>query len=318
MIERQAALGEAADDDARAPTSDANTAADVAAGQTITAEAADNAAEAPTQVAGGTGAEENSLTSEASGTSPGATDPAGVGAVPDTSSGSTAAAENTGTVAPNRDSAGADPQTTPDPAPTATAQAPQTPQAPQTGTPALPEIAVLRSDAEGVSLLQNAPTPPDSIQLDTIGYSNDGVVQLSGRAGSDASEVRIYLDNRAILSLPMDAGGGWRGEVPDVDAGIYTLRVDAVSAQGEVTSRIETPFKREEPEVLAEAQAANRQQDGPVRAITVQAGDTLWAIARDRYGEGLLYVQVFEANRTSIRDPDLIYPGQVFDLPADN
>ena len=42
---------------------------------------------------------------------------------------------------------------------------------------------------------------------------------------------------------------------------------------------------------------------------------TLWGIARDNYGEGILYVRVFEANRGAIRDPDLIYPGQVFDLP---
>ncbi|MGR3529772.1 MAG: LysM peptidoglycan-binding domain-containing protein, partial [Sulfitobacter sp.] len=44
-------------------------------------------------------------------------------------------------------------------------------------------------------------------------------------------------------------------------------------------------------------------------------GATLWAIARERYGDPFLYVRVFEANRDSIRDPDLIYPGQVFDLP---
>jgi len=48
---------------------------------------------------------------------------------------------------------------------------------------------------------------------------------------------------------------------------------------------------------------------------TVQPGYTLWAIARNRYGRGILYVQVFEANRDKIRDPDLIYPGQVFQLP---
>jgi nucleoid-associated protein YgaU len=50
--------------------------------------------------------------------------------------------------------------------------------------------------------------------------------------------------------------------------------------------------------------------------VTVQPGFTLWQIARDNFGEGVLYVQVFEANRDRIRDPDLIYPGQVFSLPA--
>ena len=49
---------------------------------------------------------------------------------------------------------------------------------------------------------------------------------------------------------------------------------------------------------------------------TVQPGNTLWAIARERYGEGIMYVMVFEANRDRIRNPDLIYPGQVFVLPT--
>lgn len=50
--------------------------------------------------------------------------------------------------------------------------------------------------------------------------------------------------------------------------------------------------------------------------ITVQPGHTLWAIAKGELGEGVLYVQVFEANRDKIRDPNLIYPGQVFTIPG--
>ena len=52
-----------------------------------------------------------------------------------------------------------------------------------------------------------------------------------------------------------------------------------------------------------------------IQAITVQPGNTLWAISRDKYGEGVLYVRIFQANRDRIRDPDLIYPGQVFTVP---
>ena len=54
-----------------------------------------------------------------------------------------------------------------------------------------------------------------------------------------------------------------------------------------------------------------------VATRTVQPGATLWAIAEERYGAGILYVTVFEANRDRIRNPDLIYPGQVFILPED-
>ena len=48
---------------------------------------------------------------------------------------------------------------------------------------------------------------------------------------------------------------------------------------------------------------------------TIQPGNTLWAIAEERYGDGFLYVAVFEANRDRIRNPNLIYPGQVFRIP---
>ena len=175
-----------------------------------------------------------------------------------------------------------------------------------------PQIAVLRADDQGVTRVQTAPA--SRIVLDTISYSDEGAVQLGGRAGTDAVEVRAYLDNRAVARMTVENDGQWRGEIADVAAGVYRLRVDALGQDGAVTSRLETPFKREAPAVLA---AATQAASGPIQAVTVQAGDTLWAIARDRYGEGLLYVQVFEANRSEIRDPDLIYPGQVFDLPAD-
>ena len=49
--------------------------------------------------------------------------------------------------------------------------------------------------------------------------------------------------------------------------------------------------------------------------VTVQPGFTLWGIAQENFGDGVLYVQLFEANRDKIRDPDLIYPGQVFTIP---
>ena len=50
-------------------------------------------------------------------------------------------------------------------------------------------------------------------------------------------------------------------------------------------------------------------------SVTVQPGFTLWQIATEQLGAGTRYVQVFEANKDQIRDPDLIYPGQVFAIP---
>jgi nucleoid-associated protein YgaU len=48
---------------------------------------------------------------------------------------------------------------------------------------------------------------------------------------------------------------------------------------------------------------------------TIQRGDTLWKIAKQYYGNGSKYPVIFEANREVIKNPDLIYPGQVVRIP---
>jgi nucleoid-associated protein YgaU len=47
----------------------------------------------------------------------------------------------------------------------------------------------------------------------------------------------------------------------------------------------------------------------------IRRGDNLWTIARRVYGEGIKYTTIYQANTAQIRDPDRIYPGQVFELP---
>jgi nucleoid-associated protein YgaU len=44
-------------------------------------------------------------------------------------------------------------------------------------------------------------------------------------------------------------------------------------------------------------------------------GDSLWRISRAMLGHGVRYTQIYAANTQQIRDPRLIYPGQVFVLP---
>lgn len=180
-----------------------------------------------------------------------------------------------------------------------------------------PQPTVLLSSDAGIRVLQT-PAPeqasgaPSTVALDAITYSDAGDVQLSGRAAGDGF-VRIYLDNLPVLTSQIDPDRRWQADLPPVDSRVYSLRVDEVNDQGTVTSRVETPFKPEDQAVLSAQAPAG--QTARVTAVTVQPGSTLWAISREAYGEGILYVRVFEANRDRIRDPDLIYPGQVFTLP---
>ncbi len=187
--------------------------------------------------------------------------------------------------------------------------------APAPSVPAVPPL-VLETDADGVRVAQGvAPLAAPNVALDAITYDPAGEVQLAGRATGDG-EVQVYLDNRPVTTSPVTPGGDWRIDLPDVDTGIYTLRIDEVDSAGDVVSRLETPFKREEPASVAAVMAEETARDGfEVAVRTVQPGATLWAIAEETLGDGILYVQVFEANSDLIRDPDLIYPGQIFRIP---
>ena len=174
---------------------------------------------------------------------------------------------------------------------------------------------VLLADNEGIKVVQNSagPNVMTDVLFDTINYSKDGGVAVTGRGRPEAI-VRFYLDNSPVASTEVDQQGYWTADLSDVEAGVYTLRLDQLDQTGKVSSRIESPFKREDREVLA-GQIKDTASPARINVITVQPGNTLWAISRERYGRGILYVQVFDANKDKIRDPNLIYPGQIFDLP---
>ncbi|WP_010138828.1 LysM peptidoglycan-binding domain-containing protein [Oceanicola sp. S124] len=198
-------------------------------------------------------------------------------------------------------------------APASGAAAPEAPAeiAPETAASAPATPTVLLSDAGGVRVLQKAEAPlaGDEVVLDAISYDEAGEVVLTGR-GLAGAFVRVYLDDAAITTAPIAEDSHWRAALPDVATGLYRLRIDMLNEAGDVLSRVETPFQREDTRKVAEVLA-----EKPVTRVTVQPGNTLWAIARDSYGDGIQYVRVFEANRALIRDPNLIYPGQVFTVP---
>jgi nucleoid-associated protein YgaU len=52
-----------------------------------------------------------------------------------------------------------------------------------------------------------------------------------------------------------------------------------------------------------------------IGTVKVVRGDSLWRISRTIYGHGIRYTVIYAANQDQIRDPDLIYPDQVFVIP---
>ncbi|MFV0360275.1 LysM peptidoglycan-binding domain-containing protein [Tropicimonas sp.] len=181
--------------------------------------------------------------------------------------------------------------------------------------------AVLLAGEAGVGLLQPAGAlpgaPSDRVTIDLITYGDGGEITLEGRtAGGGAADVHLFLDRAEVRPVAVTQRGTWRADLPPMEPGLYRISVEQRNAGGQVVSRFATPFKRESPAELARRVPGSAAGEIHASVITVQPGYSLWRIASDRYGSGMRYVQIFEANRAQIDDPDLIYPGQVFDLPG--
>lgn len=303
----------------------------------------------------------------------------------------------------------------------------ETEAAPETEA-AQPTIVIVGADGtQVVQRSEDAGPEARQVSLDVISYGAEGEVLLSGQSVPN-EQVQIYINNEAIELVEVTSAGDWEASLTGIAPGNFTLRLDGLDAQGAVTSRLETPFQRAAPELVAAvaaqaaaaaaaeesatttdmadataeatpdaAPSADTQADTAAeaaaetastavegaaetvttaiedaaetasastadtgseaasetaaenisdattetaatettetaatdaaegtegattepraRVVTVQAGFTLWAIAREELGDPIRYVQVFEANRDLIVDPDLIYPGQVFLIP---
>ncbi|MEQ8406275.1 MAG: LysM peptidoglycan-binding domain-containing protein [Oceanicaulis sp.] len=160
---------------------------------------------------------------------------------------------------------------------------------------------VLQSPFDGVS------TGP--LALETVDYDESGAVIFSGRA-TPGLRVRVIADGETVGVVRADTDGRWTLEAGAAfEPGVYDLQIDMLDEEGRVTAVIALPFERATAEEALEARRQGR--------IVVQPGNSLWRIARRLYGDGFQYTVIYEANRSQIRDPDLIYPGQVFNAPGE-
>lgn len=197
-----------------------------------------------------------------------------------------------------------------------------------------------------------APTAPAArpeIKIVTV-ESEEGKLFVSGQSSPGAT-VRLYLNESFIA--PGGAGGDGKVSfsiASGVKPGDYRIRLDDVDpVSGQVRSRAEVGFNvpvqvaSAQPQATTAAQPRASGSPAPAEAQTsreaalpqtqvadagtivipnintaiVSRGDNLWRISQRVYGKGLRYTVIFGANQEQIRNPDLIYPGQVFVLPGE-
>ncbi len=167
-------------------------------------------------------------------------------------------------------------------------------------------IAVLMSsDAEDVKVLQG-PEASETSYVNIMSANYNGKVFVVRGTVQGEGEVRLYLDNVYLGSAKTTENGEWsfKSYRTMENGRSYTLRADKADERGKVSARAEVPFS------VAKGADTSKQ-----RRVRIVKGDNLWTIAKHLYGSGFAYVTIYRANKDQIKDPNLIYPNQVFVLP---
>ncbi len=144
------------------------------------------------------------------------------------------------------------------------------------------------------------------LSLDAIDYDDSGAVIFSGKA-EPGRVVQLFANGQFLGQTTAGSAGEWRITASNIPPGVYTLHVVQLDENSRPVYAVELPFERASPDDID-------LSDGKV---VVQPGNSLWRIARRAYGSGVQYTIIYEANADQIRDPDLIYPGQIFEVPAE-
>jgi nucleoid-associated protein YgaU len=187
----------------------------------------------------------------------------------------------------------------------------------------VPIFDVARIEATGDAVIAGRAAPGATVELLRNGEHHDQAV-------ADQSGQFVMVPPRLP---PGNYELTLRSRLPDgtlatSKRGVTVALDEAPSGTGALQSRAEVPpnvpgtaVANRSPEEGVVSQpprataAAPRDGGSKTTTAVVSRGDTLWRISRLTYGVGERYAIVYRANRERIRDPNRIYPGQIFILP---
>jgi nucleoid-associated protein YgaU len=211
-----------------------------------------------------------------------------------------------------------------------------------------PVVALVTPNKPTVVLSQPGAAKPGTgaVVVETVEIEPGGKFHVSGQARPGAA-LRLYLNDSFVTSVTSGADGRFAVTITEgVAPGSYRVRLDEALSSGTVRARAEVPFTVPETTASVSAQATTSKRPDSaapqqpqlaaagatvlpdngspsstvvvpkITTTTVSRGDSLWRLSQVSYGAGTRYAVIYKANRGQIRNPNLIYPGQVFVVPS--
>lgn len=171
------------------------------------------------------------------------------------------------------------------------------------------ETAVASADEKAIEPEIVVPTPDFSIDTEVP------VVVAQDQTTEAPTEVAVASEQAVVEQAPATttSAATETAAAPVVETPVADTPV-AVATAPAITEEAETPGA-EVPQMVAQSVGNPEDQRYASGKAIIRKGDNLWTIARRIYGSGPRYTVIYQANSQQIRDPNLIYPGQVFVLP---
>ena len=182
-------------------------------------------------------------------------------------------------------------------------------------------------------------TPPPAaasrVAIQSVEADAAGGLVARGSAEPNAT-VRLYLNGADVADAKTQSDGRWSLTIKHgMTPGGYVMRADEIKpGDPSVVASADTPFDypaagtpapaAAPATAPAPAEASAGQPNAPssadavvetVQTAQVVHGHTLWALSQNYYGDPTRYPVIYEANKSQIHNPNLIYPGQVFVVP---
>ncbi len=182
---------------------------------------------------------------------------------------------------------------------------------------------------------EEKPATP-ALTFKTVDYQDTGAdsgkMKLSGTS-APGSTVQLYFDGKPFATAKADAAGRWQAESEmKLGEGAHSVTAAPVGAVGAAEQAVISLERRPaivkapepqpaSPQVAAAedadetSAAANTQGAARPDIYEIRRDDTLWDIAKRYLGSGFRYTSIFQGNRETIKNPNLILPAQKVKMP---